>query len=91
MGSRFGNLFDKTQDAMRKKTVFEGNEDFLDNIRVAIVKHTFRLIPTYTICIAADSPTELEESKKQALMFAVVGVTFANAEQMQRLKWTLAI
>ena len=89
VGNIFGNLKNKTQDSLRRKIVFEGNKDFLDNIRVVIVKHFFRLIPTYTICIATDSPVDLEESKNQALMFASIGATYANAEKMQRLKWTL--
>ena len=90
-GNMFENIRNKTKDSLRKKIVFEGNQGFLNNIRVAIVKHFFRLMPTYSICIATDSPVELDEAKKQALMFASVGVTYSNAEQMQRLKWTLAI
>ena len=85
------NLRNQTQDALRKKIVFEGNSEFLDNVRVAIVKHFFRLIPTYTLCIATNSPVEVEASKNQALMFAGVAATYANAEEMQRLKRTLAI
>ena len=59
---------------------------------VAIVKHFFRFIPTYTLlCIATNSPVEVEASKNQALMLANVAATYANAEEMQRLKRTLAI
>ena len=40
-----------------------------------------------SICIAKDSPVNLEDSNKQGLMVAAIDVNFANAKQMQLYWW----